>query len=320
MPNPLQVISRSRAELERVDTAALYQLIAAYAPMKGRVDARIDALLAEIEAMENPTVASVRRLSSFRTLSSDIDDGMSGYVQFLIIALGAAATQGIDLGVRHGADILAAYEAGSVYRVSPDAVRVALQFLEPTGALMDRIRMLAPYTAEQVRRSILDGIAQGLNPRTIATNVTRSFGIGLTDSMRMLRTAQIYSYRYANHASYLANGIESWVWVSRLDPARSCPSCVAKHGTIHPATETLQDHHNGLCLAAPVAGGYNPVNETGEEWFSQQSAATQMRMLGKGRYEAWSDGKFPFDALSKGHEDAVYGTMFVATPLKELVP
>jgi len=42
--------------------------------------------------------------------------------------------------------------------------------------------------------------------------------------------------------------------------------------------------------------------------------------VGKGKYQAWKDGKFTFSALTTTYEDSVYGTMWREASLKELVP
>ena len=42
-------------------------------------------------------------------------------------------------------------------------------------------------------------------------------------------------------------------------------------------------------------------------------------MMGAGKYDAWKDGKFDFNALSKEHENDVFGLMRSETPLKDLI-
>ena len=63
----------------------------------------------------------------------------------------------------------------------------------------------------------------------------------------------------------------------------------------------------------------NPDIQTGEAWFNEQDEATQRKILGPGKYDAWKAGKFEFGAVSKQVSDPVYGTMRVETPLKDLV-
>jgi hypothetical protein len=92
------------------------------------------------------------------------------------------------------------------------------------------------------------------------------------------------------------------------------------HGTIHPATETLNDHHNGRCAMVPLVEGYdNPVTETGEQWFERQDEATQRGVLGNSKYEAWKQGKFRLSDLPEEHDDDVYGPMKTEKALYRLL-
>ena len=98
-------------------------------------------------------------------------------------------------------------------------------------------------------------------------------------------------------------------------------SCVAQHGSFHPLDERLNDHHNGLCVPLPAVEGYpNPVEGTGEDWFSQQSEAVQKQMMGPGKFDAWLKGKITIPQMTATRPDDVYGDMRFEPPLKDLVP
>lgn len=121
------------------------------------------------------------------------------------------------------------------------------------------------------------------------------------------------------------------------------------HGTVHPLSETLNDHHLGRCSALPqllswdelgisgMPGGpkydqdaawfksLTPEDQakllakTGEEWFNGLTKAQQLELMGPGKYAAWQDGKFNFKDLSKPYNDKVYGLMTREATLKELL-
>jgi hypothetical protein len=92
------------------------------------------------------------------------------------------------------------------------------------------------------------------------------------------------------------------------------------HGTIHPLDETLDDHYNGRCAMLPVVKGLPLVSDVkGEEWFRSLSADEQRKMMGPGRYDAYTDGKFDFDALSVQRPDETYGRMRFESTLAELI-
>lgn len=223
----------------------------------------------------------------------------------------------------------------SLTRLPTDAVEQAAGLLAADSPLMGKLEeAFGLEVADLVEMHIVDGIAIGQNPRTIAAalqrNLQSSLGTGLNWVATTVRTAQIKSYQLANHATYQANSdiVPNWVWVAKLD-ARTCMSCVAQHGSVHPVTETMQDHHNGRCAPLPQTISYkalginlpDPVGETisGETWFNQQPEALQRTMMGPGKFEAWQAGKFKFGDLTTPYQDDVYGRLLRETTLRELM-
>jgi hypothetical protein len=161
-----------------------------------------------------------------------------------------------------------------------------------------------------------------MNPMDIASWITDTYGMGLTDAMRMTRTAQLYSSRQAAREVNLANAdlLQGLVWCTELGDGRACGSCVAQHGQVYPVDAICDDHHNGRCALLPwVKGADNPIDQTGEDWFKAQPEMVQRDILGPGKLEAYNQGKFEFSQLSKPYEDEVFGTMQREATLKELV-
>ena len=129
---------------------------------------------------------------------------------------------------------------------------------------MGRIAQLAPYHANAIRDLFTEGVGLGWNPRKIALMIRRNgFGMSLTDALRMTRTAQIYSYREATRANYVASDVVTgWQWMAHVSDPRTCMSCIAKSGTVYPKGTPLNDHHNGRCTMLPVVLGRTPISET----------------------------------------------------------
>jgi hypothetical protein len=222
---------------------------------------------------------------------------------------------------------------GNLHR---DAVREAAGLLGPDSPLAASLsESFGESVAGQVEEHILDGIVQGKNPRAaakaIVKNIEDSFGIGLRWAMTTVRTAQIKSYQLANHATYQANAhlVPEWEWHAALDD-RTCLSCISKHGTLHPVTEILRDHHSGRCAPLPVPISYAALGitgvkeparqrQTGREWFDKLAPAKQRAMMGAGRYAAWQKKEFDFADLSKSYDDQIYGQLFREASLKDLL-
>jgi hypothetical protein len=206
--------------------------------------------------------------------------------------------------------------------LNPRAVETLVSYFSEGSALMKRLDKLAGENALNVANTIIDNVALGKNPKTIAGLIRSSLGGGLTDALRMTRTVQIYSYREANRASYVANSdiVTGWYWMSALDP-NSCMSCISLHGSFHTNDETLDDHHNGFCTMIPATkGSPNPFGENaGQKWFENLSEAEQRKYMGDGKFEAWKDNKFSFDQLSTTKTNDVFGDMRTETSLKDLI-
>jgi hypothetical protein len=329
VPSVIDLATRYRDALDRQDMAALSRIVNAYQGMVQRLSGEIDALSLEVAAMDAPGVGKVMRLARYRRLMAEANDELERYSAWLNTEIGTIARGMVSRGLDESSALMRAAVGGdkaiaALFRnLPPETVEQLLGFLDPAGPLYKRLQLLAPSAADHLSRTILESVALGRNPRAWAAEVTRAFGVALSDSLRMARTVQLYSYREASRANYVANNnvVRGWVWFARLDSS-TCMSCVAMHGTEHGLDEVLDDHHNGRCTQVPITilDRNNPVEQSGQDWFNAQDEATQKAMMGAGKYDAWKDGAFDLGQLTAQHEDDVYGLMRTETALKDLIP
>lgn len=320
----IELADKFKQALARKDLAAQRRLIAAYKGLWETVKEKADSLVLEISTLDNPTPAQIQRLRRYGILLDGIRDELTRYQAFTQVEMSTAAREAIRLG-EGNARILTAASLGDariaakLTRINPAAIEKLLGFLTPEGALFKRLEKLAGVTADRVASAIIEGVGLGKNPKDIARAITKQMGMALTDSMRMTRTVQLWSYREANRASYLANNdvVKGWIWYA--DVAKACPACLAMHGTVHGLDENLDDHFNGGCSATPLTIGSKNDIPSGESVFSQLPEAEQKARMGADKWQAWQDGKFSFDQLATQHSDEVYGHMRSETPLWELL-
>lgn len=314
-----------RASLLRKDAAALQRLTTAYGRIYNRLEGLIDALTMQI-GEDEPTRGQLVRMERYQQLIAQVTDEITGFQALLGKEMQNAAEFGIKSGERQARELVSMVINGNTalsgrFNVLPTAtIETLLGFLAPDSALYTRLQQLAPFTADLVANTITEGVALGYNPRKIARQIQSAFGQGLTSALRFQRTVQIWSYREATRASYVANSdiVEGWYWHAKL--ATACMSCVSNHGKFFPVSEPLNDHHNGRCAAIPAVRGFpNPIEQTGEQWFNGQSAEFQKQAMGVGKWQAWQDGKFGFDALSTTYDDDVYGQMRSEASLKQIL-
>lgn len=308
------------------DLQAEKRLIAAYQGLYSRVRDLTDALILEIvNAGDNVTVGQVRKMERYKRLINTINNELSDYKSFVKTEINIASSENIVLGESNARKMIAASlgngtVATQMNVLNPEVIKRLVGFLSPEGELYKRLDRLPGFIADSVGQTIIDGVGLGMNPKAIARGITNAFGMGLTDSMRMMRTAQLYSYREANRASYLANSdvVKGWIWYADL--GKACPACVAMHGTKHSLDETLNDHWNGGCASIPyLIGEKNTLEGAGEKWFREQPETYQRKELGNDKYEAWQAGKFEFKDIVGTHTDDVYGEMRSIRSLEDLV-
>jgi hypothetical protein len=317
-----RLVRQQRAALAKTDAANLERIADAYALMYDRLSGDIEALTLAIEAMESPSAAMVRKLLQYKELMRKSERELTRFTSYLETVIDRASFDAIRSGLSDSAALVkAAGIVGQLHGIAPNAMREALNFLSESGPLYARLKLLTGSTVDKVSQTIFEGIAAGYNPRKIAAMIQDSFGGGLTDALRNVRTVQIKSYQESTRANYIGtNGIVTgWIWYANLagDP---CMSCIAMHGTEHTLDETLDDHYNGECAALPLIPDFgNPVEQNGQAWFDAQPEDRQKELMGASKYDAYKAGKFSFDALSNKQDNDVYGTMRTETSLKNLI-
>jgi len=324
----LQTVDQQRRQIEAVDAQTLERVARAYAVIAKRLERELEALVLQLEKEGQLSKRELLASSRYRILMEQTQQELQKYTGYLTVELNTAVGAGIDVGSQHAGQLLSTIIAGNgsiaarFAYLPREAIETLLAFLSPNSPLYKRIQEIAPFTAEQVSQTIIEGVGIGKNPREIARQVTNAYGMGLTNAMRLVRTAQLWAYREANRAQFAANSdiVTGWYWHAKLDSG-TCLSCIYQHGKFYPLTETLNDHHNGRCAMVPGVKGFPPpfAQDAGEQWFNSQPESVQRSMMGKGRYEAWAAGKFDLSKITNIYEDDIYGRMRRESTLKELL-
>jgi hypothetical protein len=342
-PAYLVALEQFRKSLLTRERASAVRMVNAYGDIYSKLQEQITALLDQIATLDEPSKEQVLRLARYKTLRRQVIEQLDRYGVIADNELMTGAREAIRAA---GVEARALTEASlpgvkaidsrimATWNRLPDAaVETMIGFLQDDAPLRQGLRtQLGTAVADAVEKELVNAVALGRNPRQTAAVLRKQLGQGLTWSLRTARTAQIYAYREATRANYAANSqvVRGWYWRSAQIPGRTCLSCLAMDdGTVHPVTETLNDHDNGLCYMLPCPVSYkelgldisDPVRnvQTGEQWFRSLPEAKQRAIMGKGKYEAWQEGKFEFKQLSRTQPHSVWGEVRSETPLKELV-
>jgi hypothetical protein len=332
----LETWAKLKGQLEQTDSTVLERLVNAYGMTYEKITPEIEALIELIQAQMDAgklTKESVSKSAAYKKLITSIKSELDDYSTWLKTEIKTASTDAAKQGLSAGKFLLLVAIADSigmdvnelprdmVNNAPPDALAFLADYLNPEGVLYGKINGMSKYHADEIAAGILDLVSQGKNPRMIADFITDNYGMGLTDALRMTRTAQLYSYRQSAAAINKENAdvLQGVVWCAELDES-TCDSCIALHGQVFPVDFVCDDHHNGRCACLPwVKGVDNPIGQTGEDWFKAQPESAQKEQMGDTKWQAWQDGKFEFSALSRDYENDVFGTMKGETSLRDLL-
>lgn len=327
------------AQVAVIEQAAVATILSAYIAL---YEAVLDELEALLDQTRNRTYtrAEAARIRELVVLVERVEAGVSAIVADADPRITAAQRELVDLGEQHARQrILLSLEqsrrpARPLRPVPTTATEEMIGFLQPGMPLRDALDRLPGMAGDQVRRTLIEGITDGRNPRTVARQFREALGGNAVSAERLARTAQLQAYRNSLHATYRANPqtVRKWRWTAHMDD-RTCMSCIVMHGTIHEPEETLVDHWNGRCTPTPLTHGWEEVFgergqtipdpsrdvETGIQWFARQPVTIQQRMLGRSKYAAWQAGKIELPQLSKVVTDPVWGRMRVEPSLRDLL-
>jgi hypothetical protein len=173
---------------------------------------------------------------------------------------------------------------------------------------------LAAATQEAMRRALIRGVALGQNHRLTAQQMLRRseqhFNGGLTRALNISRTESLDAQRTAAAAYQQQHRdvLKGWAWNSKLD-SRTCPSCWAQHGRVHPLTEPgPHDHQQGRCNRVAVTKSWAELGiaipeppsalPNARERFRRLPRAEQLQIMGPARLAALEDGVLDWSQLS----------------------
>lgn len=282
------------------------------------------ALVLRIKAEPELTANQIQRTDEYKDLIKTTQEELDDFAEYATQQIDLSSTASITAGVASFIALSNILKIAQPTVVTPTAVELLASYLDTGGELMGRIDLWSNYHTGQVIDMILEGVRLGRNPVKIGKSIAKALRGALTDSVRTTRTVQLWSYREATRANYIANGdiIKGWIWYASLD-LRTCMSCVNMHGSVHPLSEPLNDHHNGRCDMLPFPQGLDAINDsgfqTGEEWFNAQNDEFKEKSMGKAKYAAWKNGEFTFDQLTQEYTDPVYGVMRNEASLKSIL-
>ena len=193
---------------------------------------------------------------------------------------------------------------------------------------------MAARTEAAMKAALVRGVAVGDNPRVVARDmlarVGGAFEGGTARALVIARTEVVDAHRTAAYRQHKANAdtLDGWVWWCALDK-RSCPSCWARHGTVHPVDEPgPYDHQQGRCTRVPHVKpwrdlGFNvpepaDVTPDAQSVFDRLPAEDRLAVMGRDRLALLDAGKVSWSDLSTKRSTDGWRDSFVPTPVTDL--
>lgn len=329
MPSPgliYQVVERHRRELLRMERQAASEMVRVYGASWARISDSLGNLIRQIDDLrregEDVAVSWLFQQRRLAALQEQVEAELARFSEYADPQIRNSQWQAVNSAERHIREQLDTYRVDYGFmRLPTEAVEDLVGFLGNGSPLRSLLDEMGPTVSAGFRQALIDGVALGENPREVARRVRREYATGLSRTLRIARTETLRSYREATKRNYEANEdiIEGWVWVAAHQP-RTCPMCLAMDGTVHPLSETLDDHPNGRCTAIPKLRNVPlPQTKTGAEWLEEQDEETQRRVLGSAGYEAYQGGAVKLADFVGQRSSREWGTTRYARSLKDIL-
>ncbi len=330
-PEVVRAMRAFKAELLALETEQMREMARRWLAIERSLQGRMDALALEIHALraQGDAVPAARlfRLERYRILLAEARVEVTAYMDAAADLIERQQRSWGDLGVQQArAAILTSQVengliAGQFDRLPVSAIENMVG-LVGDGTPLDRYLQsnALPGALDGLSRSLVDAVALGINPRETARRMASGLAGGLNSALNTARTEQLRVYREAARQQYVLSGVvRGYKRLSARDD-RVCIACLVADGRFYELDQAFEEHNCGRCTLVPVVEGLPEISwQSGAAWFEAQDEATQRRIMGAGRFDAWQSGAFDLQDVVTLHEDPVWGNALMPTPLKDLV-
>ncbi|MEV6036023.1 hypothetical protein AB0L65_33050 [Nonomuraea sp. NPDC052116] len=253
------------------------------------------------------------------------------------------ATEAARLGIQAQGDLIASqlpYGSTQALRArygvqQPDAIDAIVR--RTAEQINARHWPLADAATRRMKQELVRGVVVGDNPRTAAARMVKNlegeFNGGLTRALNLSRTEILDAHRQSAEIGQETHEdvLDGWVWHCELNSSRSrtCPSCFALHGTLHPLSEPGPiDHQQGRCSRTPRTKSWADLGFDIEEpddlipdaraIFDALPEAEQVAIMGRRRLELLRSGEIEWEDLPELRTTPDWRDSWGVRPVKDL--
>ncbi len=221
--------------------------------------------------------------------------------------------------------------AGVVFKVpSADVVAMLVGRASDGTQLADVLANAAGDAAGAAKDALIQGVIHGKGPREIGRDVSRATGIARDRAVLIARQESLGAYRAVTLQTFQSNPtvVKTWVWTAALDN-RTCSVCWAMNGTIHQLDEGLNSHVSCRCAMVPQTSSWKELGidlpdnratvRSGSDLFDGLGHEDQLKILGRGKYDAYKAGKLSLPDLVQPTRSKRWGKGLREKALREVV-
>lgn len=342
----LRLVAEMRAEVDRLADGVTRRLTAAWVRAWDALVWEVtDAVQDLAQLGENgrwPTRAQVERSARARRALDVVRQALERLAVEANVGISSAAADAADIAVQRMGRIIASQFPAEAGDQAALGVRFGRVPADQISAIVKRTTQqvtaltwpLSARATEAMKTQLVRGVALGDNPREAARLLIRrlegDFNGGLARALNVARTEILDAHRAAAAASQEENSetLAGWVWLAKLD-TRTCPSCWAQHGKLHPLEEPGPlDHQSGRCSRMPKTRSWRELGfdvpeppdvvPDARETFAALPHADQVAVMGAARLAALQDGRIAWDDLSKLRRTDGWRDSYGVAPLKDI--
>ncbi len=322
----LELLQRQRTALIARDDDALAQIADAYAGITEDLTARIEALHEKmLEALLEGQEIKPSWVYQQERYQSLLDQAYNRVAEFA-----ATASQLTEAQQRAG--VLAAAQnlqeqlealgiTGTFYQLPTGALDTLIGFLADGSPITEHFAKMPGVLVAELQSTLVRGIAAGDGPRVLAYRLRKTANLPLDSALRTARTEHLRAYNNAALETYRQNShiVTGWQWMATLGRSggRTCPYCLAMHGTIHALDDPFIAHVQCRCTPVPITRSGPPITQNGESWLEEQNQATQETILGKAAAKAWREGEVSLANFAGTKDKGDWGEQGVVRSLKQ---
>lgn len=338
----LRLLNTSAARIRRTTAEVDREMTRRYAAEWSRLSRSLETRLRSLAKSSKRDWPSRAELRSSKGLQDDLARMASALDRLTArsaVLVDGALAEALTSAVSEQTDLVASQLPPSWRPGLAEALDPRLAARIEAGRRRARVLLnrIPGQTAREVRRAV----EQPVPPTTVAAmvravveKVRQRFFSGLSRTLTVAGTEVMDAHRTgaALGAAAHEDVLSGWIWIARLD-ARTCPACLALHGTVFPLDRPGPlGHARCRCIRAPKTKSWKELGFEGfdepdepevlageaDKWFWSLPERDQLRIMGPSRLALLRSGDVGWSDLFVLRKNEGWRDAYTVRPVRDL--